>query len=127
MGCLTNETNNPAKQMQLLHSLIPFQPLFIDNSEEEGWGADIRLSLTEITSTDSMVTYKATSSYEGRNVGPELTLPSAKPGIKNSPTQMLEIKTCDESSDNLLLLLYISKTCAVDLNEVAKPNLATMQ
>jgi len=31
--------------------------LFIDNIEEEGWGADIRLSLTEITSTDSMVTY----------------------------------------------------------------------
>jgi len=48
--------------------------LFIDNGEEEGWGADIRPSLTEITSTDSFTTYKAISSHEGKNVGIEITL-----------------------------------------------------
>ena len=44
------------------------RPLFIDNGEEEaGGGADIRLSSTEITSTDSFVTYKAVSANEGKN------------------------------------------------------------
>ena len=83
----------------------PIQPLIIDNGEEEGWGADIRLSLTEITSTDSFTTYKAVSSHEGKNVGLEFILPNSKPGIENSPTQILTIKTCGESSDNLLMLL----------------------
>ncbi len=111
----------------------PIQPLFIDNGEEEGWGADIRLSLAEITSTDSFTAYKAISSYEGKDLGLEFILPKSQPG--NSPTQTLTIKTCGENSDNLLMLLsrlyklktdtekhFVSaaKLAFVDLNEFAK-------
>lgn len=116
-------------------STYPIQPLLIDNDKEEGWGADIRLSLTEITSTDSLTFYKAISSYEGKNVGIEFILPNTSPGMENSPTQTLQLKTCGESSDNLLALLsklyklkgdtarhFITSAnlAFVDLNEFAK-------
>lgn len=135
-GCSIDQNRNDEKTAKAATSFTyPIQPLFIDISEEEGWGADIRLSLTEIISTDSLTTYKAISSHEGKNVGIEFILPNAKSGIKNSPTQMLEIKSCGKSSDNLLTLLsrlyhlrvdstkhFVSsaKLAFVDLNEFAK-------
>jgi hypothetical protein len=136
LGCSTNQTNNAGKVTKTATTFTyPIQPLFIDSGEEEGWGADIRLSLTEITSTDSFISYKAISSHEGKNVGLEFTLPKIKPGTENSPTQILTIRTCGESSDNLLMLLsklyklrvdttkhFIGfvKLAFVDLNEFAK-------
>jgi hypothetical protein len=106
LGCSTNQSNNLKKASNTTTTLTyPIQPLFIDNGDEEGWGADIRLSLTEISSTDSFIIYKAISSYEGKNVGIEFILPKSNPGTENSPTQILTIKTCGESSDNLLMLL----------------------
>lgn len=133
-GCSTNQ-NKPKPSDATSTVTYPIQPLFIDSGEEEGWGADIRLSLTEITSTDSFTTYKAISSHEGKNVGLEFTLPKIKPGTENSPTQILIIRTCGERSDNLLMLLsklyklrvdttkhFISsaRLAFVDLNEFAK-------
>jgi len=136
LGCLTNQSNDVKNASSTTTTFTyPIQPLFIDNDEEQGWGADIRLSLTEITSTDSFTTYKAVSSYETKNVGVEFFLPNSKPRIKNSPTQILTIKTCGESSDNLLMLLSklykfrddtakhfisLAKLAFVDLNEFAK-------
>jgi len=135
-GCSADQTNSAGKITKAAPPFTyPIKPLLIENSEEEGWGADIRLSLTEIASTDSFFTYKAISSHEGRNVGIEFTLPNAKPAIEKSPTQILGIKTCGESSDNLLMLLsklyklkgdttkhFISsaKLAFVDLNEFAR-------
>ncbi len=135
LGCSTNQSNNVKKASNTTTTLTyPIQPLFIDNGDEEGFGADIRLSVTEITSTDSFTTYRAISSYEGKNVGVEFILPE-KPVNKNLPTQILEIKTSGETSDNLLMLLstlyklkvdptkhfIISAELAfVDLNEFAK-------
>ncbi len=134
-ACSTDHNRTGKKATKGNAVIYPIQPLFIDTSEEEGWGADIRLSLAEITSTDNLTIYKAISSYDGKNVGIEFILPNAKSGIKNSPTQILEIKTCGESSDNLLRLLsglyklkidttdhFISsaKLAFVDLNEFAR-------
>lgn len=136
LGCSTNQNSNTHKMSNAAtSSTYSIQPLFIDSDLEEGWGADIRLSLTEITSTDSLTFYKAISSYEGKNVGIELIVPNTKPGMENSPTQTLELKTCGESSDNLLALLSklyklkgdtarhfttSASLAFVDLNEFAK-------
>jgi hypothetical protein len=136
LGCSTNQTSNVKKAANTTTTFTyPIQPLFIDNGEEEGWGADIRLSLTEITLTDSFTSYKAISSYERKNVGIEFILANNKPVIENSPTQILTIKTCGESSDNLLTLLSrlyklkgdtakhfirLAKLAFVDLNEFAR-------
>jgi hypothetical protein len=135
LDCSTDQTNTEKGTKAPTKISYPIQPLFIDSSEEEGWGADIRLSITEITSNDSLITYKAISSHEGKDVGIEFILPAIKQGIENSPTQMLTIRSCGESSDNLLALvskLYKLKIEAtshfissaflafVDLNEFAK-------
>lgn len=135
-GCSTDQSNDAKKVSNTTSTFTyPIQPLHIDNDEEEGLGADIRLSLTEITLTDSFIIYKAISSHEGKNVGLEFTFPKSKPGMENTPTQILAIKTCGESSDNLLMLLsklyklkidttkhFISsaRLAFVDLNEFAK-------
>lgn len=135
-GCSTDQSNNVKKVSNTSTTVTyPVQPLIIDNGDEEGLGADVRLSLTEITSTDSFTSYKAISSHQGKNVGIEFTLPKSKPGTENSPTQILTVKTCGESSDNLLMLLsklyklkidttkhFIGfvKLAFVDLNEFAK-------
>ena len=105
VSCSTNQPDNVKKTNSITRINLPIQPLIIDNGNDEGWGADIRLSLSEISSTDSLVTYKAISSHEGKNVGLEFILPKAKPATDSSPTQILTIKTCGESSDNLLILL----------------------
>jgi hypothetical protein len=136
LGCSTDQANTAGKIKKISTTVTyPIQVLLIDNGEEEGWGADIRLSLTEITSTDSFVTYKAISSHEGKNVGLEFILPNNKPGIENLPTQILTVKSCGEGSDNLLMLLsklyklrddttkhFIgsAKLAFVDLNEFAR-------
>ena len=132
-GCSTDNAKKITKTAKTI--TYPVQPLIIESDDDEGWGADIRLSLTEISSTDSLVTYKAISSHEGKNVGLQFIVPKVKPATDNSPTQMLTIKTCGESSDNLLILLsnlyklktdqaqhFISsvKLSFVDLNEFAK-------
>jgi len=135
LGCSTNETNDAEKVAKTATTnTYPIQPLIIDNGDEEGWGADIRLSLTEVTSADSFITYKAISSHDAKNVGIEFVLPRNKAGT-DSPTQILEIRSCGETSNNLLTLLsklyelkvgttsiFINsaKLPFVDLNEFAK-------
>src|SRR5580765_1594805 len=92
LGC-SDQTNNAGKITRTTTTVTyPIHPLLIDNGEEEGWGADIRLSLKKITLTDSFITYKAVSSHEEKNVGLEFILPNNKPGIDNLPTQILTIK-----------------------------------
>jgi len=136
LGCSPDQHNDAEKASKTAAALAyPIQPLFIDHSEDEGWGADIRLSLTEVSLTDSLTVYKAISSHQGKNVGLEFILPNNKHGVANSPTQVLTMKSCGESSDNLLMLLsklymlkgdpakhFISsaKLAFVDLNEFAR-------
>ena len=136
LGCSTDQTGDAKKITRTAATLTyPIQPLIMDSSDEEGWGADIRLSLTEIASADSLVTYKAISSHEGKNLGLEFSLPNNNPGVPNSPTQILAIRSSGEISDNLLMFLsrlyklkadpserFISsaKIAFVDLNEFAR-------
>ena len=53
----------------------PIKELTFGDSLEEGWGADIRLSIVQITSTDSSKLYKAISSYKGGNLGLSVEIP----------------------------------------------------
>ena len=135
LGCSINQHEDVEKRSKTAVTFTyPVRPLIIDSGDDEGWGADIRLSLSEISSTDSLVTYKAISSHEGKNVGLKLILPKNKP-VGNAPTQILTIKTCGEISDELLMLLsklyklkvdstkhFIGSTkiTFVDLNEFAR-------
>jgi len=136
ISCSSDQMSNAEKPPKTVTTFTyPIHSLIIDNGEEEGWGADIRLSLIEVASADSFTTYKAISSHEEKNVGIEFILPYTRSAIESSPTQMLEIRTCGESSDNLLMLLsklyklkddptrhfiHSAELAFVDLNEFAK-------
>src|SRR5689334_25190638 len=102
IGCSSNKNKSAENAAKSIKVTYPVQPLIIEKDEQEGSEADIRLSVTEITSTDSTDKYKAVSSHEGKNVGIEFILPKSNAGTDKSPTQVLMIKSCGESSDNLL-------------------------
>src|SRR6185503_6103713 len=70
----------------------PVTEVFIDKGEEEGWGADIRLSITYIIKSDSFTIYKVNSLYKKKNIGLEFIIPN-KPEKENALAQTLTIKT----------------------------------
>ena len=126
----TNDTNQIEKK-----DTFPVKELFVDKGDEEGWGADIRLSITEISKTDTSITYFANSFYDAKNVGLKITIPTASPKNKKELAQILTLQSSGNISDNLVQTLsklykekvdttlhfVTSKRLAfIDLNEFAK-------
>ncbi len=84
LSCNNSDNSQKAKAdtKQQEKQTFPIKELVIDNGEEEGWGADIRLSITSILETDTTKIFKAISSYEGKNLGLLVSIPKAKEGDK---------------------------------------------
>jgi hypothetical protein len=99
-GCSDNKaktdeaTGNPA---------FTIKPLVIGTGEEGGWGADIRLSITDIADGDSATTYTAISSFEGKNAGLAIVIPRAKE--KDGFGEGIVLKSIGPESDYLLRAL----------------------
>jgi hypothetical protein len=74
-GCLSDTGGNQADSSDAGY---PVKPLVIENDEEEGWGADIRLSIVEEAESDTAFVYKAVSTFEGAELGLIVTLPKSK-------------------------------------------------
>jgi len=75
--------------------------LQIYNGEEEGWGADIRLSIVSATETDTSKLYTAISTYEGRQLGLLISTPKKKEGSQGFSSGII-LKTIGIESDFLL-------------------------
>jgi hypothetical protein len=93
----------------------PVQPLQIDNGEEEGWGADIKLSIVEKSENDTANIYKAVSSYNGQELGLLVSIPKRKEGDKGFG-QGISLKSIGTQSDLLLRTLYQLYKQTVDTN-----------
>lgn len=105
-GCSDNQTN-PGKEIKTTNatnSAYPVKPLVINNGEEEGWGADIRLSVINITENDTAKVYKAVSDYENKKIGLIVSVLKNKEGDKGFG-KGLTLKSIGEESDYLLLTL----------------------
>ncbi|HEX5153611.1 MAG TPA: hypothetical protein VFW07_19315 [Parafilimonas sp.] len=128
-----NTTTDP-KQV-VAKDTFPVKELFVDKGDEEGWGADIRLSITEIVKTDTSITYFANSLYYNKNVGLKIIIPTASPKNEKELAQILTLQSSGNISDNLvqtLSKLYKEKAdttlhfvsskriAFIDLNEFAK-------
>lgn len=85
---------------------FPVKELIIDNGEEEGWGADIRLSVVSSTQTDSSNEYTALSTYQGKKIGLQISIKNLKEGA-NGSANGFTLKRTGEESD--LLLQTLSK------------------
>jgi len=83
---------------------FPKKELFVDKGEEEGWGADIRLSIVSVAETDTTRNFTAISTYEGKNLGLLITVPKAKEGDKGF-AKGISLKSIGRESDYLLLTL----------------------
>jgi hypothetical protein len=80
------------------------KPLQIDNGEEEGWGADIRLSIVAKSENDTASIYKAVSSYNGQELGLLVSIPKRKEGDKGFGQGIL-LKSIGTQSDYFLQTL----------------------
>ncbi len=114
---------------------FPIKQLFVDTSQEEGWGADIRISIVEIKKNDTSITYIANSSHAKGNVGLQIMIPTNTPDDKKAYAQIMILRSSGENSDNLVRILaklYKEKTdtslhfvtskpiAFIDLDEFAK-------
>ena len=78
-------------------SSFPIKPMII-TGEHESWGADVRLSFTEVLANDSTTMYNVSSTYEGKNVGFIIIVPQKS-------MSKLTLKSKGESSNNFLHVL----------------------
>jgi hypothetical protein len=83
---------------------FPVKDLLVDNGEEEGWGADIRLSIISSSETDTSKTFTATSTYEGKKLGLLVSVPKKKEGEKGFSSG-ITLNSIGAESDNLLKVL----------------------
>jgi hypothetical protein len=82
----------------------PIKELIVDNGEDEGWGADIRLSIVSFAETDSSKLYTAISTYQGKKLGFLVSIPKKKEGDKGFASG-ISLKSIGTESDNLLQTL----------------------
>lgn len=82
----------------------PVKELIIGNSEEGGWGADLRLSVVSVADTDTSRLYTAVSTYQGRKLGLLVSIPGKEAG-KRGFGSGIYLKSIGPASDNLLQVL----------------------
>jgi hypothetical protein len=100
-----NCSNHSEKnQKPLIHmESFPIKPMVIISEDEEGGGADIRLSITSVSENDTATIYQVVSSWHNKNLGLSLAIPK-KEGEKGFGNGM-ELKSLGEESDYLLIAL----------------------
>ncbi|MFP5043090.1 hypothetical protein, partial [Parasediminibacterium sp. JCM 36343] len=104
-GCSNNQADTGnTKNATSATQTYPIKPLQIDKGEEEGWGADIRISIIEKTENDTLNIYKAVSIYNGQELGLLISVPKRKEGAKVFG-QGISLKSIGTKSDYLLRTL----------------------
>jgi len=93
-SCALNQATTDKSNADSNRSLTP-QPVLLDN--EEGF-ENIKMSFTESSTSDNSITYKVNSTYENKNIGFDLTVPTKGSG-------KLSIKNNGTNSDNFIYAL----------------------
>ena len=102
-SCNSSDKTKTTTTDQLKQNKETFQikALYVDNGEEEGWGADLKLSIASIGETDTTKLYTAISTYEGKNLGLLVSIPKKKEGNQGFSSGII-LKTIGIESDFLL-------------------------
>ena len=130
-----NSNNKTITKQHEKRDTFPVKDLIVDKSDEEGWGADIRLSITEIYKTDTSKTYFSNSFYDKINVGFQITIPTTSPKSEKELAQVLTLQSSGDISNNFIQTLSklykeqidtalhfvaFKRIPFIDLNEFAK-------
>jgi hypothetical protein len=118
-----SKSNKPEKTAET----FPVQDIVI-MGEVEGWGADIKLSITEISRNDSSVSYTVTSLDKGKNVGFKVSVPNddareltiSSTGINSDNFIQTISRLYKEEPDTSLHFVTSKKMGFIDLNQFAK-------
>jgi len=103
-GCSNNRTQiDSSKSSEPTTIKYAVQPLKIGN-EDEGWGADITLSIIEKSENDTAKIYKAVSLCNGKELGLMVSVPKRKEGAKGFG-QGISLRSIGAPSDFLLQTL----------------------
>ncbi|RXK62074.1 hypothetical protein ESA94_03420 [Lacibacter luteus] len=108
LSCNNSDNSNASsssdtKQVEKTDT-FPVKELFVENGDEEGWGADIRLSIISNSETDTSKVFTAISTYEGKRLGLLVSIPKKKEGDKGFASG-ITLKSIGAESDNLLKVL----------------------
>lgn len=110
-GCSSNQNaSNQRAATEMVDNSFAKKPLIIE--KEEGWGADIQLSFTEYSTTDTTLVYGINSNYDGKDIGFILIIP--KKGFGK-----LTIKSKGKSSDNFLQAIRNIYKYPADTSKIA--------
>jgi len=96
LSCSTNQNKAETNDVDADSRNFPIRPLIIE-SEDEGWGGDIKLSYTKTLTTDNTVSYEVNSTYKSKEIGFEVSVPKG--------SGKLTIKRMGLGSDNFLHVL----------------------
>ena len=96
-----NLSSDQPKETDLTY---PTKELIIDNGEEEGCGADIRLSIASVAETDTSNLYTAISTYKDKKLGLPVSIPKQKEGDKGF-ARGIALKSIGVESDYFLQTL----------------------
>jgi hypothetical protein len=139
-GC-KESTKKPAKRYDLAKSgteSLSAKEVVIDKDEEEGWGADLKISIARVLREDSTRTYFVNGLDKGQHIGFQIILPTNPAENTDNLAQLMTIKSIGEPSDNFLHFLqslynekvnlnskFVSskRVAFIDLNEFAKHQL----
>jgi hypothetical protein len=72
------------------------------NNGGNGWDADMRLSIIEIIKSGNAINYKAISSFKGKNIGFEISVPRYDNKSKSYLARTATIRSIGEMSDDFL-------------------------
>jgi hypothetical protein len=96
-GCGSNQSKpNSAANSNI--DTFPSKPIFVDTSEVDGWGGDIRLSFTEKSYTDTSIIYNVNSTFENKHLQFLVSVP------KEGHVKLL-FKSVGAGSDNFVRFL----------------------
>jgi hypothetical protein len=84
---------------------FPVKPIIIPDNKDDGWGGDIRLSITNISENDTTKIFKAISIYNNKDLGLLVFIPKAAEDDKGFGKAGITLKSIGEKSDNLIQLL----------------------
>jgi len=114
VGCSTGQ-NNTGQLFAESKTNFPVKPLIILGDEDEGAGADIRLSIVSILEKDSSTVYKAVSSYKNKTLGLLVFIPKSKED-NNGFGKGIMLKSLGKESDILLNTLAEIYKLHIDSN-----------
>lgn len=104
-ACSSDGSDQRLPDIAIKDSLLA-RPMIVDTSKAEGYGADIRLSITSIEGDDTSSSYRVVSTYGGKKIGFLVVFRRSEKDDAGYGRGLI-LKSIGEPSDNFLQTLAV--------------------